>query len=158
LNIQNYDLNHISLLQFQLPLQLDVKENQTKSNSMEKRRSERVNHKLEAKAIVGDKICDGIIENFSREGILKIISYEKTEELHPGMILVVNFQAPSGQELKLNCEIKWVSIKKDETHLLKNILGMEILNPPQVYTEFIQALYNESFYRNLVQRINLKNL
>jgi hypothetical protein len=125
---------------------------------MEKRRSERVNLKLEAKAILDDKVYKGFIENFSREGILKIILYEKAEEFHPGMILDVNFQVPSGQTVKLSCEIKWLSIKKDKNNLFKHNLGMEILNSPQGYTEFVQALYNESFYRSLVQKINLKNL
>ncbi|MHA2218849.1 MAG: PilZ domain-containing protein [Candidatus Hodarchaeales archaeon] len=109
------------------------------------RRSKRVTFKLEAKAIVDDKIYNGFIENFSKEGILKIISYEKIEKFKSGMVLGVIFQVPSGQKLNLNCEIKWLSIKKDDTHLFKHNLGMEILNPPQGYTEFVQALYNESF-------------
>lgn len=107
------------------------------------RRSKRVTYKLEATVIADDKIYNGLIENFSKEGILKIISYKREENFKSGMVLVVNFQVPSGQKLNLNCEIKWLSITEEDNHLFKHNLGMEILNPPQGYTEFVQSLYNK---------------
>jgi hypothetical protein len=127
-------------------------------SSVENRRSPRVDFKVKAKSILKNIGYQGSIENFSREGMLKIIPNGQVLEMLPGTTIGVSFQTPSGETLNLECEVKWIRHHSDLPFGMKHHIGMEIKNPPQQYTEFVEGLYNESFYHSLVQKINLKNL
>lgn len=125
---------------------------------MEERRSPRVDFRVKAESISKDKSYNGSIENFSREGMLKVIPNGRIIKILPGTIIRVSFQTPSGETLNLECEVKWIRHHSDFPFGIKHHMGMEIQNTPQKYNEFVEGLYNESFYRNLVQNIDLKNL
>jgi hypothetical protein len=125
---------------------------------VENRRSLRVDFRVKAKSISKNKGYNGSIENFSREGMLKVIPNGQVIEMLPGTTIDVSFQTPSGEALNLECEVKWIRHHSDLPFGIKHHIGMEIQNPPQKYTEFVEGLYNESFYRSLVQKIGLKNL
>jgi hypothetical protein len=111
--------------------------------TMERRRSKRVNFSLKAQSIHGEKKFNGVIGNFSKEGIFKIIPEKNLVGFIPGMEVIVTFQTPQGHNLHLNCEIKWLQVNLNLPHGLKYHLGMEIKNPPQGYEEFVQTLYEE---------------
>jgi hypothetical protein len=110
---------------------------------IEKRRSQRVDFRLEAESILGEKKYSGNIENFSREGILKIIAGEEILGCSPGTTIYVNFLIPSGKTIDLFCEIKWLRINSNMPFGVKHNLGMEIVDPPQEYTEFVESLYSQ---------------
>jgi hypothetical protein len=97
---------------------------------VEKRRSPRVDFIVRAKSISKDKGYQGSIENFSREGMMKTIPN--------GRILKI----PSGETLNLECEVKWIRHQSDFPFGIKHHIGMEIQNPPQEYSEFVENLYS----------------
>lgn len=119
------------------------------SKQIEKRRSQRVAFRLEAESILGEKNYKGNIENFSREGVLKIIDGEEILGCSPGTTINVNFKVPSGETIDLTCEIKWLRINSNMPFGVKHNLGMEIIDPPQEYTEFVESLYSLHIKRAL---------
>jgi hypothetical protein len=125
---------------------------------VERRRSSRVDFRVKAKSLLKNKGYNGSIENFSREGMMKTIPNGQIIEMLPGTTIGVSFQMPSGETLNLECEVKWIRHHSDLPFGIKHHIGMEIKNTPQKYTEFVEGLYNESFYSSLVQKIDLKNL
>jgi hypothetical protein len=105
---------------------------------IEKRRHKRINYKLKTDISFDSKHAQGMIENFSETGIFKVVFCEKgVINFYPGEIIVINFTIPSGQELQLECEMKWALF-------LKYSMGVKIINPPPVYIEFIKTLLPES--------------
>lgn len=111
---------------------------------MEKRRSKRVPFRLPAEMTTGDQAYQGVIENFSREGMMKVIPHKKLLDFLPGTSLKIHFQTPSGEKLILDCEIRWLRYQTNMPFGLKHFVGMEIINPPHLYNEFIQTLYEGS--------------
>jgi hypothetical protein len=82
-----------------------------------------------------------MIENLSSSGVFKVVFPEKSViDFFPGKILGINFHIPSGQMLNLECEIKWIRIKKGSPLFLKYQMGVQIVSPPQGYTDFVQGL------------------
>lgn len=114
----------------------------TKLPGVERRRSKRVAFRIHAGSFSENKKYNGYIENFSFEGMLKIIPEVTGIDIVPGMKLEVSFQLPTGEEFTLGCEIKWVRHLTNMPWGLKHYVGMEIINPPHVYTEFVQELYD----------------
>ncbi|TNF54940.1 PilZ domain-containing protein [bacterium] len=112
---------------------------------IEKRLHRRIDYKLKANVTYDSKHAQGIIENFSEEGIFKVVFSEKgVINFYPGEIIVINFTIPSGQELELECEMKWVRIQRGSPLFLKYSMGVKIINPPRVYKDFIKTLLVES--------------
>jgi hypothetical protein len=87
--------------------------------------------------IIGEKKYKGVIGNVSEEGISSTITtYIKTdEEFAPQKGIRLDFQLPSGEEIKLHCEIRWFLKTPDKNAGL--MLGLFILEPPKVYKDWI---------------------
>jgi hypothetical protein len=112
---------------------------------MERRSSQRISHKLKAEIVFKNKSYDGYIENFSREGIFKIMILEKRlTEFFPGVVLKINFNDHSGEIFSIKGEVKWLRIKSEPSQGMKYSMGMEIINPPQAYKEFVESLFKKS--------------
>jgi hypothetical protein len=112
---------------------------------IEKRRHKRINYKLKADVTYGSKHSQAMIENFSETGIFKIVFPEKSLiSFYPGEIIGVNFQMLLGQEVDLECEIKWIRIQKGSPLFLKYSMGVKIINPPPIYKEFIKTIIQKS--------------
>ncbi|MHA2220093.1 MAG: PilZ domain-containing protein [Candidatus Hodarchaeales archaeon] len=109
---------------------------------MERRRSPRVDFIVIAKSIIKNNGYQGSIENFSREGMLKVIQNGQVIKMLPGTTIGVSFQTPSGETLNLECEVKWIRHHPDMPYGIKHHIGMEIKNPPQKYKEFVEGLYS----------------
>jgi hypothetical protein len=114
---------------------------------MEKRRSPRVGFKVRAASIVENTYYKGYINNFSREGMLKIIPNSRVLNIVPGTVLEVSFETPSGSKLNLECEVKWVRHSSNLPFGLNHHVGIEVKNPPQHYKEFIHEIYNEYLHK-----------
>ncbi len=107
---------------------------------MIQRRSQRTLISSEAELVVDNGNHTGVIANVSEEGIFII--------LHgiPGIDLDIarekpvklKFRLPSGEELILNCTVKWF-YKATSIHSTLSI-GMQITEPPLEYREFLKTL------------------
>jgi hypothetical protein len=107
-----------------------------------KRRSKRIEHRLDAEVVLDNKSYRGSIENFSEIGIFKIaVSDEEVIGFIPGASVGVRFSLPSKEEIQLDCNIKWLRINTEPLAGIIYNMGMEINNPPQVYLNFVRSLY-----------------
>jgi hypothetical protein len=108
---------------------------------MGKRPSKRKIVSLNAELISGSKSYTGIIENVGVKGVfIRIPSAESAIDFVPGATPQLKFQSPSGETLNLQCEIKWLHTYKTPSKDLINKIGMEIIDPPTIYTEFFKTL------------------
>jgi hypothetical protein len=106
---------------------------------MKKDRSNRIPVEINAEVSSNEIRHEGIIENLSEEGICMRITPTKTlKDFTTGIKLDLKFQLPSGETLNLFCKKKW-SYKITSRSLMKRI-GMEIIDPPTKYRDFITAL------------------
>jgi hypothetical protein len=111
---------------------------------MGKRRSERIDCKLNAWTTF-DYICyNGVIENISKEGLLNIIPDNKVVDVFPDKRIEINFKALSGPDLNITCKIIWSRIKTNVPFGLIHFIGMEVIKPPQEYKNFVKNLYKKT--------------
>ena len=107
---------------------------------MEKRRSQRTVISSKAELILGDKNYSGLVANVSEKGIFIIITApdKTTIDFAPETTVELKFELPSGEILNLHSKIKW-SYKTLSNHITYSI-GMEIIEPPLKYKEFLETL------------------
>lgn len=106
---------------------------------MERRRSKRILVSLKAELISGDVSYAGIIENLSEEGIyMRTLPTKAATDFTPETKHELKFQLPSGETINLHCKVKWSY--KTPPHGLTNSVGMEIIDPPPEYKEFLKTL------------------
>lgn len=107
------------------------------NNDSNKRQHKRFVITLNAKVIIGDKSYEGVIGNVSEEGISSTITtYIKTDDQftpHKNIRLV--FDLPSGDNVNMDCEIRWYLRPRE--HGTNLIMGLYIVDPPSKYTEWI---------------------
>ncbi len=106
---------------------------------MERRRSERLTVKLKAERISCNKNCSVFIENLSESGIYMITAPAKNNEYVQGTEIDLKLELSTGETIDLNCSVKWVYDNLPED--LTNSVGLEIMDPPQKYLEFIKTLH-----------------
>jgi hypothetical protein len=107
---------------------------------MEKRRSRRITVNLKAERISGNERYGVFIENISEYGIHMITSPQKShEKFIPGTDINLKFFFLSGETINLNCKVRW-AIVKIPTNGLTDSVGLEIIDPPLKYIEFVQNL------------------
>lgn len=107
---------------------------------MEKRRSRRIKINLKAERISGDEKCGVFIENISENGIHMITTpSEMHEKYRPGTDIDLKFHLSSGETLSLHCKVRWAHLKIP-TNGLTDSIGLEIIDPPRRYIEFVRAL------------------
>lgn len=108
---------------------------------MEKRRSKRIKVNLKAERISGDEKFGVFIENISKNGIHMITtSTEKHKKYTPGTDIDLKFQFTTGETLNLHCIVRWAHLKVPPNGMTDHI-GLEIIDPPQKYLEFVKALH-----------------
>jgi hypothetical protein len=73
-----------------------------------------------------------------------MISEKELAEFFPGVVLKINFHNPSGETFSIKGEVKWLRIKSEPSQGMKYSMGMEIINPPQAYKEFVESLFKKS--------------
>jgi hypothetical protein len=118
-----------------------TKESQYKRHTKERRRSRRINFKLDAEIISNTKNYKGVIENLSKSGICKIVFSEKSVlGFLPGEKIEVRYYNPSGKYFNVICQIKWTRINTHSPLVLKYILGVQVIKPSQQYRKFVESL------------------
>ncbi len=107
---------------------------------MEKRHFKRIAVNLKAERISGDTTHGVFIENVSEKGLYIITAPAKSAyDFHPGSPVDLKFQLSSGETLDLNCRVIWSH--KIPPHGLTSSIGMEIIDPPLKYLEFVKNLH-----------------
>ena len=111
------------------------------NTAMEKRRSRRLQVSLKAERISGDKKHGIFIENISENGI-QIISAPSNDHIKytAGKEVDLKFRLSSGETLNLRCKVKW-SYLKVPPNGMTDCIGLEIIDPPKQYIEFVKALH-----------------
>ena len=106
---------------------------------MEKRRHKRRRVNLTAERISGNMKHAVFIENLSEDGICIITTPSTTiTNLEPETPVTVRLKLSSGEMLNLDCRVVWSH--KTEPHGMTSSIGMEIIDPPQKYKEFVKNL------------------
>lgn len=107
---------------------------------MEKRRSRRITVNLKAERISGNEKHGVFIENISEHGIHMITSPQKSHEKYvPGKEIILKFFFLSGETINLRCKVRWAIVKIPPNGLTDSV-GLEIINPPLKYVEFVKNL------------------
>jgi len=108
---------------------------------MERRQFKRKVVKLKAERISGNEHRAVFIENISENGIYMITAPSKaTTNYIPGTELDLKFQFSSGEAIDLHCKVIW-SYKRTPPDGLADSIGLEIIDPPLKYREFVKTLY-----------------
>lgn len=119
---------------------IDIFEQNIYNIAMEKRRTHRIKINLKAERISGDAKHGVFIENISEKGINIIIANEKTlKEYFPGKDVDLRFRLSSGEALNLRCKVMWFC-PDAQPDIRTESVGLEIINPPTRYIEFVRAL------------------
>lgn len=102
----------------------------------------RIPVELDAKITLnGNKYC-GIIRNISLGGIL--VSTNTTLDVLRDEKVEIKYKVSSKKTLHLCCRVKWFA-SYDDAHEFKFSMGLEIINPPDVYKDFLHSVYKSSF-------------
>ena len=109
---------------------------------MEKRHSERKQVHIVVRFTTGGESYDAFIDNISSKGVgLNFIftTEEVVEGILPGKKIEIQFQNSKGEEITLQCEIRWVNVSADISIGNMYLIGTEIIDPPAEYKEFLRT-------------------
>lgn len=107
---------------------------------MDKRRKDRIDESLDAEIISGGVSYSGIIMNFSEAGLYMVTATANSVvDITPSTLLQLKCSLPSGEKVELKCEVKWFQTKPSP-HGVSFSMGMEIVNPPKEYKDFIDSI------------------
>lgn len=107
---------------------------------MEKRHFKRIKVNLKAERISGNEKYGVYIEDISENGIHIITTPSNTHKKYtPGTDIDLKFLLTSGETLNLHCKVRWAHSKIPPDGLTDSI-GLEIIDPPLKYIEFLRAL------------------
>jgi len=108
---------------------------------MERRRFKRVRVNLKAERISGNEKYAVFIENISESGIYMLASTSNdNKKYEPGTEIELNLNLTTGNTIYLRCRTKWAYYKIPPDRLTDSI-GLEIIEPPQEYIDFVRTLY-----------------
>lgn len=106
---------------------------------MERRRSRRRTVSLKAERISCTGNCSVFIENISETGIYMMTAPVTDNIYKPGNDIGLELELASGEIISLDCNVKWAY--DNETDALTNKVGLEIIEPPEEYKNFIKSLH-----------------
>jgi len=108
---------------------------------MEKRRFQRATVYLKAERISGNEKYGVFIENISEKGIHMLATHAAVHAHYSaGKNIKVSFHIAQRKPLILRCRIRW-SCPKVPPNGLTDSIGLEILDPPPQYIEFVRTLH-----------------
>ncbi|MHA2219382.1 MAG: PilZ domain-containing protein [Candidatus Hodarchaeales archaeon] len=102
--------------------------------------SGRMNVDLETEIIFNNTSYEAKIENVSEEGLLiRIYPEHGSVDFYPGTIIKLKLEIPSGEKVSIDCNVVWS--KKDVLDAVTNNLGLQVLEIPPQYNEFVKTLF-----------------
>jgi hypothetical protein len=106
---------------------------------MEKRRKKRKTIHLNAESISGDSNFAVFIENLSEDGIYMITAPSNGQlEFTPNQAVTIKLKLSSGDTIDLSCKVIW-AYKLPPSGITHSV-GMEVIEPPKQYKEFVKTL------------------
>jgi hypothetical protein len=109
----------------------------------ERRRSNRTPHRLECKVVINEKNCFGITENISGPGLcfrfLTSTSSRRKDFSYDARLKVWCRISPR-EIMHLEGLTRWTHFHDDPSMGLFDFMGIELVEPPSVYNEFIIGL------------------
>jgi hypothetical protein len=109
---------------------------------MERRRSERKVVSIKAELVTDSATYTVFIENINKNGLYIVTKPERVRvDFTPGKTYDVRFETPSNELINLHCRVVWSY--KTPPHGLTDSVGMEIIDPPAKYREFINNLRSQ---------------
>ena len=107
---------------------------------MEKRRHDRIIESLEAELVSFGTTYSCVVMNFSAEGLYIVTATANSiVEIAPSTVLQLKCKLPSGENLSMDCRVIWFQTKPS-SHGVAFSLGLEIVDPPQEYKDFVSSL------------------
>ncbi len=106
---------------------------------MERRRSKRIKVHLKAERISCTDNCSVFIEDLSESGISMLTTNTKKKNYVPGTEIDLELELSTGETMNLNCNVKWAYDNSPEDPT--NHVGLEIVDPPHKYMEFLKTLH-----------------
>ncbi len=107
--------------------------------TIEKRQKKRKVISLDARIISDGAVYNGIIINMSEEGIFMVNALSRTAiDFTPGSTLKLVTQLPTNEIMDMDCSVKWFQKKSSPVGPTFK-MGMEIINPPLKYREFVRT-------------------
>lgn len=92
---------------------------------------------LEGELIFSDGRYEAFVENISEDGMyISIAHIMNKDHIRSKSKLYLKVRLPSGQMILLNCREKWS--ERNTPHSLIARIGMEIINPPEEFIQFIE--------------------
>jgi hypothetical protein len=110
-----------------------------KGKYMERRRSKRIKVNLKAERISCTDNCSVFIEDLSESGISMLTTKAKNNNYVPGNEIDLELELLTGETIYLNCNVKWAYDNSPEDPT--NHVGLEIIEPPNTYMEFLKTLH-----------------
>jgi hypothetical protein len=106
---------------------------------MNQRSFKRIPVSMEAELISSDSSFAAYIGNVSENGIYTIITpLMNTIDYSDESDLNINLHLPTGETLNLSCKKRWTHVISPHGKTIK--IGMEVVNPPAKYKEFLRTL------------------
>ncbi len=121
---------------------------------MERRSSQRTNVDLKVKLVVGDLDHTGTVQNISDKGLAVKTSPTSTMiDYSQGKRIELMLHLHSNETINLDCRIAW-SFKTPRSSIINekigspvpqySTMGLEIIDPPVKYLEFVKSLSDNS--------------
>jgi hypothetical protein len=111
------------------------------NTAMEKRRTKRIEVNMKAERLSGNEKYGVFIENISEHGIHMITTPAETHKKYtPGTDIDLKLQLNTGEILNLQCKVRWAHLKVPPNGMTDSI-GLEIIDPPAKYLEFVKTLH-----------------
>ncbi|MDO8282607.1 MAG: PilZ domain-containing protein [Thermodesulfovibrionia bacterium] len=102
----------------------------------ERRKSKRIMDGFEGELLCCDTSYPGMILNLSEHGLHFVTATVKhVKDFTKETIVEIFLRLPSSKPINLVCKVIWFS-DKATNHGETFTLGLELINPPQKYTEF----------------------
>jgi hypothetical protein len=110
---------------------------------MEKRKSRRLAVNVEVKLLSGGNHYEGTIENISMDGIFMHMTTapaQSAKDFVPSTIIQIKFQPAQGNHLDIQCNVRWLHIHEEAPDNLVHKMGVEILDPPSDYKDWVKTI------------------
>lgn len=122
---------------------------------MERRRHKRIYVHLKASITVDDEMYDGYIENISESGVRFLMSSPSRfkDDFLSNKKIELNLQMQPGITIVLDCVATWA--KRGVTTDKTIGVGLNIINPPIEYGEWVRSLHKDSFNKDFYKKVTL---
>ena len=99
--------------------------------------------RISTRLINGDEQYDGYIINISSRGVGLYVNTKfpvRTIDCRKGSLLKLELQSPFGEDISLQCKVRWFRMQEGSEHGLIMNMGMEVIDPTPVFMNMFNSL------------------